>query len=767
MTISPPERGSDAKSQVEKVDNPATFELFGKPGHFDRALAKGPKTTSWVWNLHANAHDFDAHTSDLQEVSRRIFSAHFGHLAVIFIWLSGAFFHGARFSNYSGWLADPTHVKPSAQVVWPVFGQEILNGDVGAGFHGIQITSGLFHVWRGWGITSETQLMALAIGALVMAGLMLNAGVFHYHKAAPKLEWFQNVESMLNHHLAGLLGLGSLSWAGHLIHVSAPVSKLMDAIDAGQPLVLDGKTIATVADIPLPHEFFNQDLLAQLYPGIGAGIGAFFSGNWAAYSDFLTFKGGLNPVTGSLWMTDIAHHHVAIAVLFIVAGHMYRTNWGIGHSIKEIHEGQKGDPLLFPAPNGHDGLYEFLTTSWHAQLGVNLAMLGSLSIIVAQHMYAMPPYAYMAVDYPTQIGLFTHHMWIGGFLIVGGAAHAAIAMVRDYDPAKHVDNVLDRVLKARDAIISHLNWVCIWLGAHSFGLYIHNDTMRALGRPQDMFSDSAISIQPIFAQWIQNAHAAAAGSTAPNALAGVSEVFNGSVVAIGGKVAAAPMPLGTADFMVHHIHAFTIHVTVLILLKGVLYARSSRLIPDKANLGFRFSCDGPGRGGTCQVSAWDHVFLGLFWMYNSLSIVIFHFSWKMQSDIWGTVNADGSVQHITNGNFAQSAITINGWLRDYLWAQAVQVINSYGSNTSAYGLMFLGAHFIWAFSLMFLFSGRGYWQELIESIVWAHNKLKVAPAIQPRALSIIQGRAVGVAHYLLGGIATTWAFFHAHILVVG
>ena len=767
MTISPPERGSDAKSQVEKVDNPATFELFGKPGHFDRALAKGPKTTTWVWNLHANAHDFDAHTSDLQEVSRRIFSAHFGHLAVIFIWLSGAFFHGARFSNYSGWLADPTHVKPSAQQVWAVFGQEVLNGDMGAGFQGIQITSGLFQMWRAWGITSETQLMALAIGALVMAGLMLNAGVFHYHKAAPKLEWFQNVESMLNHHLAGLLGLGSLSWAGHVIHVSAPVTKLMDAIDAGQPLVLNGKTIASAADIPLPHEFFNQDLLAQLYPGFSAGVGAFFSGNWAAYSDFLTFKGGLNPVTGSLWMTDIAHHHVAIAVMFIVAGHMYRTNWGIGHSIKEIHEGQKGDPLLFPATNGHDGLYDFMTNSWHAQLAVNLAIGGSVSIIVAQHMYAMPPYPYQAIDYPTQIGLFTHHIWIGGFLIVGAGAHAAIAMVRDYDPAKHIDNVLDRVLKARDAIISHLNWVCIWLGAHSFGLYVHNDTMRALGRPQDMFSDSAISIQPIFAQWIQNVHAAAAGSTAPNALAGVSEVFNGSVVAVGGKVAAAPMPLGTADFMVHHIHAFTIHVTVLILLKGVLYARSSRLIPDKANLGFRFSCDGPGRGGTCQVSAWDHVFLGLFWMYNSLSIVIFHFSWKMQSDIWGTVNADGSVAHITNGNFAQSAITINGWLRDYLWAQAVQVINSYGSNTAAYGIMFLGAHFVFAFSLMFLFSGRGYWQELIESIVWAHNKLKVAPAIQPRALSIIQGRAVGVAHYLLGGIATTWAFFHAHILVVG
>ena len=122
-------------------------------------------------------------------------------------------------------------------------------------------------------------------------------------------------------------------------------------------------------------------------------------------------------------------------------------------------------------------------------------------------------------------------------------------------------------------------------------------------------------------------------------------------------------------------------------------------------------------------------------MYNSISVAIFHFSWKMQSDVWGTVTANG-VSHITGGNFAQSSITINGWLRDFLWAQASQVIQSYGSSLSAYGLIFLGAHFVWAFSLMFLFSGRGYWQELIESIVWAHNKLKVAPNIQPRALSI-------------------------------
>ncbi len=61
-------------------------------------------------------------------------------------------------------------------------------------------------------------------------------------------------------------------------------------------------------------------------------------------------------------------------------------------------------------------------------------------------------------------------------------------MVRDYDPVSNYNNLLDRVLSHRDSIISHLNWACIFLGLHSFGLYIHNDTMSALGRPQDMFS---------------------------------------------------------------------------------------------------------------------------------------------------------------------------------------------------------------------------------------------------------------------------------------
>ncbi|CAI0382073.1 unnamed protein product [Linum tenue] len=54
------------------------------------------------------------------------------------------YFHGACFFNYEAWISDPTHIEPSAHVVWPIVGQGILNSDVGGGFRGIQITSVFF-----------------------------------------------------------------------------------------------------------------------------------------------------------------------------------------------------------------------------------------------------------------------------------------------------------------------------------------------------------------------------------------------------------------------------------------------------------------------------------------------------------------------------------------------------------------------------------------------------------------------------------------------
>jgi hypothetical protein len=85
-----------------------------------------------------------------------------------------------------------------------------------------------------------------------------------------------------------------------------------------------------------------------------------------------------------------------------------------------------------------------------------------------------------------------------------------------------------------------------------------------------------------------------------------------------------------------------------------------------------------------------------------------------------------------------------GWLRDYLWLNSSQLINGYnpfGMNSlSVWAWTFLFGHLVYATGFMFLISWRGYWQELIETLVWAHEKTPLANLVywkdKPVALSI-------------------------------
>ena len=60
MTISPPESGEKNKKVLEepvKADpRPIDFAKLDKPGFWSSKLSKGPKTTTWIWNLHAVKH---------------------------------------------------------------------------------------------------------------------------------------------------------------------------------------------------------------------------------------------------------------------------------------------------------------------------------------------------------------------------------------------------------------------------------------------------------------------------------------------------------------------------------------------------------------------------------------------------------------------------------------------------------------------------------------------------------------------------------------
>ncbi|KAM3355776.1 hypothetical protein P3S68_022490 [Capsicum galapagoense] len=59
----------EVKILVDRDPVKTSFEEWARSGHFSRTIAKGPDSTTWIWNLHADAHDFDSHTSDLEEIS--------------------------------------------------------------------------------------------------------------------------------------------------------------------------------------------------------------------------------------------------------------------------------------------------------------------------------------------------------------------------------------------------------------------------------------------------------------------------------------------------------------------------------------------------------------------------------------------------------------------------------------------------------------------------------------------------------------------------
>ena len=180
-------------------------------------------------------------------------------------------------------------------------------------------------------------------------------------------------------------------------------------------------------------------------------------------------------------------------------------------------------------------------------------------------------------------------------------------------------------------------------------------------------------------------------------------------------------------------------------------------MPDKVNLSNSFACDGPTRGGTCDISSWDSAYLALFWVLNTDGWLMFYFHWKHLTLFENTVF-----------QFDESSIYLNGWFRDYLWFNSASLINGYTpfrvNDLSCWAWIFLGAHLCWATGFMFLISWRGYWQELLEIITVQHLKTPLLYDIwhlnlySPIALSIVQARLIGLSHFTIGFIFTYAAF---------
>ncbi len=353
--------------------------VWSKAGDFNKALSKGPQTTTWIWNLHSDAHDFHIQQSlSSMKIRRKVFSSNLAHLSLVFFWITGMHFHGAYFSNYDIWLKDPKHYLPSAHNVWCLIGQDILNL---GNFQGIDITSGIFQFWRSEGIITQIHLKYASSASLIATIISLGGSYFHMHISSSTLSFYKKFKCLSYHHLSLLFGLSSISWSGHQIHISLPPNRLLDSgID---PVV-----------IPCPQDLLFKD------PGFSIAL--------AKGVSILGSTGKLlNSSTPGVFLAQVTAHHFYLAIVFITSSVIGFRLRSFGCRIANV------------------------INSWDAQLSMNLAAAASLSIAFAHHIYAIPIYPYCASDYPTVLCLFYHHIWVAAFLIIGAGAHASIFIIAD------------------------------------------------------------------------------------------------------------------------------------------------------------------------------------------------------------------------------------------------------------------------------------------------------------------------------------------------
>jgi photosystem I P700 chlorophyll a apoprotein A2 len=618
----------------------------------------------------------------------QIFLCHWGHLAIIYLWLSANLFQLGWNANYELYTLNPIPTMPIAHGIWDP------HIPLSYDYTTVLSYSAIYNVLYTIGFTNVFQIYNFVIACELLAAFCIILGKLHLISMSDMLQWLSLNKSYLfittttslstiivqnnvrlNFHTGVLFGLFSIAWCGHLINVAIPVSR-----------------------------------------GVNPSCNL-----------CLTCNGGLNWVsTHSLYLTDIAHHHLALGVLLVWAGHVYSSFFkAFGHRVRSV---------LYIGTHISSSLISRPLNSLHLKLAQSSAICGLVTAMVSQHIYSLTPFFYLSYDYVTTVALYVHHSWIAEFLMIAAFAHGAIFLIRDYSN-KGLD-IIGRILAHKAGIISHLSWVCLWLGFHTLGVYIHNDTLHAFGEPEKQ-----ILIEPTNAQIIQQS----SGKTSYGIGLTVGSVHK--------SLGSLLLPLGPGDLYAHHAIALGLHVTAVILLKGALDGRGSKLMPDKIHQHYGYSCDGPGRGGTCDISAWDSFYLATFWMLNTNAWVIFYFHWKHMT-LWQN----------TPSQFDESSTYLNAWFRDYLWFNCAPLIGGYtpfGANDlSVWAFIFLAAHLCWSLGFMFLISWRGYWQELIDIILYMHLKTPIlydlwnGGVYTPVALSIVQARFVGLVHFSAGFILT-------------
>jgi photosystem I P700 chlorophyll a apoprotein A1 len=233
------------------------------------------------------------------------------------------------------------------------------------------------------------------------------------HLSWPSKFYLNKSTKLSSPQLLTLAGLGSLAFSGHLFHLSININCLLES-------GIDASSISSVAEFLTRTQYVDLSL------------------HLIGQNKLFDYR------TGTISIELMCEHHLFLGVALLIGGLVcnYRNT----------------SPTV--------------TSSVNKALSQNLMFVGLSSLWFSVLQVNVPIYS-TGCDIGTTISLLAHHLWIGSLFIVGSGAHYSIYLIR----ATNFSVYEQQILTHRDVILSHLSWVCVWLGFHAFGLYIHNDVL--------------------------------------------------------------------------------------------------------------------------------------------------------------------------------------------------------------------------------------------------------------------------------------------------
>lgn len=463
-------------------------------------------------------------------------------------------------------MSNPGRILPISHSVWdPNFGL-YANDIFSVGYSEVTSApsySGIYHWFYTVGVRSEVDIYMFSFSFEVLALIFMVLGYLHTiieesaHFVSSNRSLIEIIHSStgyrLNYHIGSLFGTTSVLWSLHIISVSIPVSR---------GIMFPNYSIHLTA-------LFNCDWInfSTRQDGPTHIYGSFESSG----TSVLTFIGGINSTTGALYLSDIAHHHLSLGILLLWVSHLYSSIYrALGHRLRDLSVSQG---------SGFHLIASFLQIrSLDLELSLSLVVVSQASAYTAQHMYSLSPYVYLSLDYVSVLALYSHHIWISSFCLIGATVHGSLFLIKDYHlVGTHFSgDFVYCILSHKACIVSHLSWVSLWLGFHTLLIYAHNDAVSAFGEPEKQ-----LSIEPIYGQLIQE--------FSGKSVYGITLIKQIGPAYYQG-IESSFLPIGPSDLLAHHAIALGLHTTVLVLIKGALDSRGSKLISDKLQLGYSYPC---------------------------------------------------------------------------------------------------------------------------------------------------------------------------------